>query len=110
MSRSGIVQPDVYSYKDPDAIFPYGMALVTNGLVNIEASNGYGLVSRGFLWQLYDVWLDYELYDNISSSWSDANALVTTSWAAAAGSSVSTSWGDVQYGIWGEYTPETPAL
>lgn len=104
MPRSGIIQPDAYSGMSPDAVFPYGEAIVSGGLVTRHSTNGYGLVTFGFLWQLYDIWLDNQALAPITTTWAEASgASITTTWSAAAGSSVSTSWTAVQFGIWGEY-------
>lgn len=76
----GIIEEDFYSYKSPDPIVPYGMGIGSFGLTQGDVSNGYGLVSRGLLWQLYQIWLDVESYDNISTSWADSDAVITTTW------------------------------
>ncbi len=75
-----IIEEDVYSYKDPDPIVPYGVGIVTFGLTQWDALDGYGPSSRGLLWQLYQIWFDTEFYDNISTSWTNDNSSITTSW------------------------------
>ena len=101
-----IVTPDVYSYLSPDPIFPYGEATVSCGLVNRGTINGYGAVTRGFLWQLYDIWTDTQFYAHLATAWTAAaGASISTTWTAASGSSVTTIWTPTQFGIWGEYSP-----
>lgn len=70
-----------YNYHDQYGFFAYGEALVTFGLVEISAINGFGLVTRGLIWQGYDIWGPY------------AGASLSTSWSAQAGAStLSTTW------------------
>lgn len=76
-----IIEPEVYSYLNPDPIVPYGMAVVDFGLTEGNMINGYGLLTRGLLWQFYDVWCDQQFYDNLSTNWADDNAPVVTVWA-----------------------------
>lgn len=92
-ARSGIIQPDVFSYKDPNPIFPYGESIVSGGLAVRSAVNGYGAVSRGLLWQLYDIWIDTEYFAPITTTWSSSESVITTVWTSP------------QFGIYGEYTP-----
>lgn len=100
-----IVRPDIYSYLSPDPIFPYGEAVLTGGLENRGAINGYGAVTRGFLWQLYDIWTDVQYYSSITTTWSvAAGSSIATTWQAAAGASISTTWNSVRFGVWGDYT------
>ena len=75
-----IIQPEVYSWIDPDPIDPYGVAIVDLGFTEGNMINGYGLLSRGLLWQFYDVWCDQQFYDNISTNWSDDDEVITTTW------------------------------
>ena len=92
-TRSGIIQPDVFSYKDPNPIFPYGESIVSGVLAVRSAVNGYGAVSRGLLWNLYDVWIDTEYYAPITTTWSSSESVITMVWTSP------------QFGIYGEYTP-----
>jgi hypothetical protein len=78
---------------DPNRYTTYGEAIETNGLVVRHDINGVGLVTRGLVWQLFDIFIDTASVDGISSSWSNAEASITTTWT------------DSQYGIYGEYTP-----
>lgn len=104
MSRSGIIAPDVYSYRDPQPIQVYGEALVSFGLEVRDGIDGYGLVSRGLLWELQAIWLDIQEAAPILTSWTaSAGASIVTTWTAASGSSVSTSWTPSQFGIFGDY-------
>ncbi len=79
------------SYGDP--VFPYGESLETFGLQNRGVVNGFGLVTRGFLWQIYDIWFDKDYYMNLSTTWTNNEPSITTTWT------------NRQYGIVGEYTP-----
>lgn len=90
---SGIVTPSVYDYKDPNPVFVYGEPLVTFGFENMGVINGLGLVSRGLLWNLYDIWFDNDYYSQITTSWSNADSVITTTWT------------NLQFGMSGEYTP-----
>lgn len=99
-----IITPDVYSYKDPQPIQPYGEAVVTMGLEVRDATNGYGIISRGLLWELQAIWLDIQAVAPLMTSWTDApGASIITTWAPASGSSLSTSWTPSQFGIFGDY-------
>ena len=90
---SGIVTPSVYGDLSPDPVFVYGEPLLNYGLGNHGAVNGFGLATRGLLWQLFDIWCDNDYYSTIA-----------TTWSAAAGSTVvSTTWTSPQYGMFGPY-------
>lgn len=78
---------------DPNRYTTYGEAIETNGLVVRHDINGVGLVTRGLVWQLFDVFIDVGSVDGITTSWSDSQSAITTTWT------------DSQYGIYGEYTP-----
>lgn len=91
MARSGIVQPDVFSYKSPNPLQVYGESVVDRGLVVRDATNGYGLLTFGLVWEQYQIWADKDYLANIS-----------TSWTAAAGASITTVWTAYQMG---DYTP-----
>ena len=77
---SGIVQSQFYSSQGPNPVVCYGEALVSSGLVCRNVVNGMGLVTRGFLWQKYDIWYDNEFYNPLSTSWTNADATITTTW------------------------------
>lgn len=78
---------------DPNKIAVYGEAIVTNGLEVRHGIDGYGLVTRGLLWQLFDIFIDTDSKDAITTSWSNSESVLSTAWT------------DTQYGIYGEYTP-----
>lgn len=79
----------------------YGEPLLSYGLYNRSSINGIGLVTRGFLWETQDIWLDTTFVSQLSTTWVVGSSVSSTSWVV--GSSVSsTSWNDVQYGIWGD--------
>lgn len=103
--RSGIVQPDIFNYKSPDPVFVYGEALASFGLDVGYATNGFGAVTRGFLWQKHDFWFDPQYYENLSTSWGPWwGASVTTTWSAAAGASiVPTVWMTLKFGFNGDF-------
>jgi hypothetical protein len=90
---SGIVQTQFYSSMNPNPIYPYGEALVTFGFENRGVVNGPGLVTRGFVWQLYDIWFDTEFY-----------APITTTWAAYGATLTSTTWTSPPIGMAGDYS------
>lgn len=105
-ARSGLVQENQYSYKSPDPIFPYGESLESFGLFNRSAVDGFGLTTRGLLWEMYNIWIDTQYFANITTSWAAAaGSSIATTWAAAAGASVSTTWSDVRFAYWGEANP-----
>lgn len=79
-------------------VCPYGMALLTRGLVQIVSINGYGLMTNGFLWQGPAIWFDAQsAAAPFSTSWSAAAgysgsaSLIATGWTAASGYSGSAS-------------------
>jgi hypothetical protein len=90
---SGIVTPPIYNYNDPDPVFVYGEPIATFGFENHGVVNGFGLLTRGLLWQYFDLWFDADYYSNLATTWSDADATITTTWTSP------------QYGMFGEYNP-----
>lgn len=86
-----IVTPEVYSQTSVEPPWIYGEAMVTNGLQVRLALNGIGLETRGLVWSLYDIWVDEELLDGISTSWANGNPSVTTNWANS-NQSITTTW------------------
>ena len=97
---SGLVQTG----SSPNPVFPYGESIVTSGLQNRGVINGYALVTRGFLNQLYDIWFDNEFFASITSVWTSADSVITTSWSNS-DATITTTWVDMQFGTSGEYTP-----
>lgn len=87
-----IIRPDVYSYKDTQNIQVYGEALLSYGLEVRDGINGYGLVTRGFLWETQAIWLDIEFAAPLATSWSNSDAMISTAWTTSAG------------GIFGDYS------
>lgn len=79
--------------RDQNDVSVYGEALLTDGLVVRHGINGYGLLTRGFLWQLYDIFIDVDRANQISTSWSNI-ASVTTSWTNTE-TSLTTNWTDI---------------
>lgn len=78
----------------------YGESVVSNGLEVMGEIDGLGLATFGLIWLLGDIWIDWDTTPT-STSWSAAEASVTTNWNAEA--AVSTTWSDPQSGgIWGE--------
>lgn len=58
----------------------YGEALVSRGLFARDAVNGYGAVTfmhNGFLWQFYDIWIDTDKEDSVSTSWDNVSTPAT---------------------------------
>lgn len=99
-----IVLEDVYSLNASDPIAPYGMALVDRGLVVGGAIDGVGLVTNGFLWQLYKIWFDDQYYQNLSTSWTNSDSVITTTWAND-NASVTTTWVSDPNNSTGAYPP-----
>ena len=56
---------------DPLDFHVYGEALLTNGLVVRHAVNGYGLLTDGLLWQLYDIFINTE--SSLTTTWTDTS-------------------------------------
>ena len=67
---------------DPNDVFSYGQGNLTYGLVVGSAVNGFGLVTRGFLWQAHDIWLNLNNVAGVSTSWSlpSGYTTLTTTW------------------------------
>lgn len=89
-----VTPPVLNALSYPDPTFVYGEPVVTFGFENKGVVNGFGLVTRGLVWQVYDLWFDNHYYSNL-----------TTTWSAASGSSITTTWNSPQFGMFGEYTP-----
>ena len=71
----------------------YGESIISFGLYVRDGISGIGLVSRGFIYDTYAIYID-----------TTAAAPITTTWAV--GSSVSsTSWNEVSQGYWGDSNP-----
>ena len=92
---STLVTPPVFEtvHYFPDPIYVYGDPLCTSGFENYGVVNGLGLVTRGLLWQLYDLWFDNDYYSNLATSWTDVDA----------SSGISTTWTSPQFGMFGPY-------
>lgn len=77
----------------------YGMADLSNGMVQIDQMNGYGLITRGFLWQLGEIWFYPQEAAPITTTWAYTGASLATGWTASfgyAGSThtITTTWAD----------------
>ena len=71
-----------FNVADANSYFMYGMALLDGGLAVQSANNGVGLVTRGLVWQGYDVWGPDEFF-GVTTSWSaDPSSSITTTWTA----------------------------
>jgi hypothetical protein len=75
---------------DPNNAAPMGMALLSNGLVQIVASNnGFGQVTRGFIWQGPVIWFDPTSALNLVTGWtaaagySGSATLIATTWKSS---------------------------
>lgn len=79
MSQKSLVESESNT---SNVVTPYGESIVSGGLYVRGVLNGFGLTGDGLLWQLYDIWFDTEYYKSIS-----------------------TTWTDVQFGVWGEAPP-----
>lgn len=82
------------SVRDQNDVTLYGESIVSNGLVVRQAINGFGLLTRGFLWQLYDIFIDVDRAANLSTSWSNTESILTTTWANTE-TSLTTNWTDI---------------
>jgi hypothetical protein len=82
------------SVRDQNDVSVYGEALLTNGLVVRHGINGYGLLTRGFLWQLYDIFIDVDRAQGLSTSWSNSESSLTTTWSNTE-TSLTTNWTDI---------------
>lgn len=91
--------------RDPNSTFSYGMALEDFGLCQVEAINGFGLVTRGFLWQAYGIWANVENTIGISTSWTVYASGSSNSWAVE-NSSVVTTWTLDVSALFGELPPQ----
>jgi hypothetical protein len=59
--------------------FCYGEALVDFGLVVGCGIDGNGLVTRGLVWQGYEIW--GPAVGPVTTSWADSNPVITTVWS-----------------------------
>jgi hypothetical protein len=88
---------------------PYGMAMLSGGLVQITSINGVGLLTNGFIWQAPSIWFDPQAFDGVSTTWAAAYGYpgssfnILTGWTASAGYSgcaaaslIATSWASSQ--------------
>lgn len=74
------------SQQDVNETFPYAQSVSTFGTdVALQGGNGYGLVTRGLLWQLFDIWFAPDSHDALSTSWTSSNASITTTWTECTG-------------------------
>jgi hypothetical protein len=67
---STIVTPPIFETTNylPDPIFIYGDPLCNFGFTNFGAINGLGLVTRGLLWQMFDMYYDVDYYKDQNTS------------------------------------------
>lgn len=96
---------------DQNNVFPYGEPLIDFGLVNISAVDGYGLVTRGFLWQGDAIWGPYMYASLTPTTWITYSLGITiaTTWTAyAADVSLTTGWTTSQFGLFNEYPAIMP--
>lgn len=74
------------SQQDQNSIFPYAESVSTFGTdVALQGGNGLGLVSRGLLWQVYDIWFDLDAHDGLTTTWTSSNSNITTTWTECVG-------------------------
>lgn len=75
-----------FNPKDVNDIYPYAQSVTNFGtMVGLQGANGLGLVSRGLLWQAYDIWFDLDAHDLLVTTWTDSNAVITTTWTSCLG-------------------------
>ncbi len=66
---------------NPEGYTVYGEAVITSGLTVQHGVDGVGLVTRGFVWTGYAIWLDIQAAaPAIVTSWTDSNSVITTTW------------------------------
>lgn len=58
----------------------YGQAVMNHGLCVQHGVSGVGLVSRGFIYGKYDIYIDAFNVNPISTSWTDSEDVISTSW------------------------------
>lgn len=72
--------------QDPNSLFPYAESVSTFGTnVALQGADGFGLVSRGLLWGVYNIWFDLDANDGLSTTWTSSNSNITTTWTACTG-------------------------
>ncbi len=86
---------------DVNYINIYGESIVDSGLVVREATDGYGLVTRGFLWQTPVVWLNETSVASPTTSWSVASS-PTTTWTKTLDTTTTWTNDSTQKGFFGE--------
>jgi hypothetical protein len=87
-------------YQDTD-FQSYGQSQISNGLYTRDGISGAGLITRGFIYGVYDVYIDEQGLNPITTSWAVGSSVASTSWAV--GSSVSsTTWNNEYLGIYGD--------
>lgn len=78
---------------DSNNITVYGEAVVSGGLEVRDGVSGYGLVTRGFIYELYNIWLDIQAAAPITTTWANSNSSITTTWTPSS------------QGLFGDYPP-----
>lgn len=91
--------------KDPNSHVVYGESVVSGGLNVRHGISGAGLISKGFIWEGYEIYLWPQDASPIVTGWtaaagySGSATLIATGWTAAAGYSgcaaaslISTTW------------------
>lgn len=74
------------SQNDPNSTYPYAESVTDFGTcVRLQGGNGFGLLTRGLIWQVYDIWFDLDANDGLSTSWTASNSNITTTWADCVG-------------------------
>lgn len=69
------------SMQDQNSTFPYAESVSTFGTcVPMQGGNGYGLVTRGLLWQWWDIWFNQDAADGVVTTWTASNTFVETTW------------------------------
>lgn len=83
--------------KDPNSHTVYGEAIVSDGLEVRDGVSGSGLISDGFVWEGYEIWMWPQDATPITTGWtpmigwSGSASMIATGWTAAAGYSGSAS-------------------
>lgn len=101
--RGSVVGRNDGALSFPQEFIAYGESLLTNGLCVRDGISGIGLVTRGFIYGMTDVYIGTDS-SGITTSWSNSEGVLTTTWTDSE-ASITTSWTPVVNGIWGEYLP-----
>lgn len=93
--------------KDKSSFSVYGQSLLDYGLCVTDGISGVGLITRGLVWEGYEIWLFTQDVAPVTTGWTAAigwsggASLITTSWSGA--STPTTAWTLSDSGMNGEF-------